>query len=358
MAVKESQVVYKQEVAKAKKGRKNLPHKPKTILVELPSLENWDIHAGNSMLAVEVANALLDEGNFELAMGIVDAVGQRFSDESRVLAAETGGDLYARMKLFDRSVEFYDFSLKVLNTLKKNEYELGKGDRIFFSEEQKILKSRIEKKLVHVKKFRDEDRYGPDWVAYKEAQTAHFAKDYLNAYRLYQKVISAHPDSIYAEASRCYTIKILAQFADEANLQNAADFIQLKQKQLSELRPKLLSAKKSKNSELAEKYQAEMDELAAFLQEIQKIPTGLAALELAEKEAEKFLSEDETGLYRGEVLLEIGLTWLNVFLEPDKAEVWLQRSCNWFEKVKNLDAQLTQFQVPEKSSEISQPPKK
>lgn len=83
----------------------------------------------------------------------------------------------------------------------------------------------------------------------------------------------------------------------------------------------------------------------------------MKALELAEKEAEAFITSDETGLYRGEVMLEIGLAWLNIFIDPPKAEKWLKRSFDWFEKVRRLETQLVQFQVPGKAVKVSEPPR-
>ncbi|MDO4585407.1 MAG: hypothetical protein Q4D62_15070 [Planctomycetia bacterium] len=324
--------------------------------MKIPPLEEWNIDAGNALCAIEIANCLLDDGQPELALRIIDQVGQNFSDESRVLAAETGGDLYVKMGMLDRVMEFYSFGLKVLETLKKIEYELGKGDRIFFSEEQKIIKNRLETKRKTAKKQLDADRYGPDWVAYREAREKEFAKDYLMAYWLYEKLIADYPDTIYAEASRCYRIVLLTKFADVTNLEKVPDIIKSKQKQISSLRMKLNSAKEQKNKENLQKYQTEIDELTAFLTLASTLPTGLSALERAEKEAEAFITSEENGLYRGEVMLEIGLCWLNIFVEPHKAEKWLQRSWNWFEKIRRLDTQLVQFQVPGKAVQVSKPP--
>ena len=73
---------------------------------------------------------------------------------------------------------------------------------------------------------------------------------------------------------------------------------------------------------------------------------------MAETEAEKFISANEFGLYRGEVMLTIGLCWLDVFTEPEKAEKWLQRSADWFEKV-SRQAPPVNPPVPEKSQQVS-----
>lgn len=214
--------------------------------LKVPPLEEWKIDAGNALCAVEIANCLLDDGQTELALQIIDQVGQNFSDESRVLAAETGGDLYVKMKMNDRAVEFYSFGLKVLETLKKKEYEPGKGERIFFSQEQEILKTRIKRKRAIAQKLLDADHFGPDWVAYRDAQEKHFANDFLTAYWLYGKILSDYPDTIYAEAARCYRIVLLTKFADIPNLEKVPDLLKAKQKELSELQLKLLSVKKIK----------------------------------------------------------------------------------------------------------------
>ncbi|MDO4569779.1 MAG: hypothetical protein Q4D38_05300 [Planctomycetia bacterium] len=329
---------------------------PKKEPLSVPPLEEWKIDATNAFCAVEIANCLVDEGQYEMALEIVDSVGRGFSDESRVLAAETGGDLYVKMRMFDRAAEFYSFGLKALETLKKTEYDPGKGNRVFFSEEQKIIKNRIETKRQAVQKQLDAERYGPDWVAYRDAREKHFAEDFLSAYWLYEKLINDYPDTVYAEAARCYRIVLLTKFSDIPNLEKVPDLLKSKQKQLSDLRMKLNAARKQKNSDNVQKYQAEMSDLTAFIALASALPTGLSALQKAEKEAELFIASDATGLYRGEVMLEIGLAWLNTFVEPEKAEKWLERSWDWFEKVRHLDTRLDQFQVPDKAAQVSQPP--
>ena len=161
--------------------------------------------------------------------------------------------------------------------------------------------------LALAEELSEEERFGADYVAYRTAREKHFAGDFLEAYRLYEKITTDYPETIYAEAARCYRITLLTLLADEEN------------------------AEKAKGSTL---------------------PTGLKALQMAETEAEKFISADEFGLYRGEVMLTIGLCWLDVFTEPEKAEKWLQRSADWFEKV-SKQAPPVNPPVPEKSQQVS-----
>ncbi|MDO4628033.1 MAG: hypothetical protein Q4C70_02490 [Planctomycetia bacterium] len=333
------------------------PKKQKQSL-KVPPLEDWTIDSGNALCAIEIANCLLDDGQIEIALQIIDEVGQKFSDESRVLAAETGGDLYQQMKIYDRSVEFYTFALKVLETLKKTEYELGKGERKIFSEEQMFLKNRIEDKRRKAQKFFEADRYGPDWVAYRDAQEMDFAEDFLTAYWLYGKVIEKYPESIYAEASRCYRIVLLTKFADIDNFKNFSEVIKTKQEKLPELRQKLFFAQKSKREEDIQKYQAEIENITSFLTLATTLPTGIKAIEQAEIEAEKFIVADETGLYRGEVMLEIGLCYLTVFFEIDVGEEWLNRTQNWLKKIQDTTEMLNTFPIPTLSADISKPPEK
>lgn len=336
-------------------SNQSVKKKQRSRSLKTPPLEEWKIESENALCAVEIANCLLEDGQIELALQIIDAVGRNFSDESRVLAAETGGDIYVKMKMLDQAIEFYSFGLKTLETLKKKEYEPGKGERVFFSKEQNILKKRITQKLSAARKSQDKRRYGPDWVAYRDARTTEFSGDFLTAYQLYEKVINSYPKTIYAEASRSARIVLLTKFADSSNLERIPEFLTEKQQELSEARRDLLIAKKSGKEADIEKYQKKIDELTSFIEFVSNLPTGLSALKQAEAEAEAFIAEDPYGLYRGEVMLKIGLCYLTVFFEPEIGEKWLNRTGEWIEETQKLSQTLQKFQVPDASVDVSRP---
>ena len=324
----------------------------------VPAIEECTINQDNVLCAIEIANCLMEEGKYKSALNIIDSIGQKFTDEARVLAAETAGDIYEKMQMKQKAVEIYTFGLQTLNTLKKTGYRADRGEYTFFSEEQKIIKNRISSKLQKTKKSLETELFGPDWAAYRDAREKHFSEKFLSAYILYEKIIKDFSDSIYAEAARCYRIEILLKFADPSEISNLSKIIHSQQQKLLDLRKKLQRANSSRNQNAIKKYQSKINELKEFLDYAATIPTGIKALELAEKEAEKFLSENETGLYRGEVLLNIAMCHLTVFFEPKKGEKWLMRTQNWLNNIKALTDSLENFQIPAASSEISKPVQK
>lgn len=255
--------------------------------------EKWRLNAENALCAIEIANAFLDLGQLELALRVIDRVGREFSDESQILAAETGGDLYVKMNMNDRAFEFYSFALQVLETLKVKEYEPGKGERVFFSDEQIILKNRIEKKFKKVENLLDAEQYGPDWATYRDAREKEVAKNFLGAYLLYDNVIKSYPETIYAEASHCYQIVLLTKLSDADNIENLSNLLQDKQKKLNELRLKFQNAQKNKNEVKQQEYQTEIEEVKAFTELAASLPTGMRALETAEKRAEAFIADEK-----------------------------------------------------------------
>ncbi|MDO4584881.1 MAG: hypothetical protein Q4D62_12355 [Planctomycetia bacterium] len=324
----------------------------RTIHQKVPALYRWNFQPENASLAVEIANSLLEEGYFEDVLAIVAEVGKNNTDDSAVMAAETGGDLYARMKIWDKSVELYDYGGKLLQMLSRKKYEPGEGEQTVLTEEQKRWQQRLEKKRREAQKELEADRYGADWVAYKEAQENHFSKDYLAAFLKYEKIRHAYPDSIYAEAAVCYQIEILTSLSDPANQPALTSTLESEQKKLSQL----LQAKQTRNAALLEKYLQQEKTQASLVKQYQSLPRGLKALEEAEKKAEAWIAEEEKGLYRGEVMLTIGTCWLEVFHDLTRAEKWYERAADWFARVQRLETRLTRFQVPEKSQKISQPP--
>jgi tetratricopeptide (TPR) repeat protein len=86
-------------------------------------------------------------------------------------------------------------------------------------------------------------------------------------------------------------------------------------------------------------------------------PFGRKALQQAEERAEKFLEKNKYGLYRGEILLDIGTAHLVSFFDVDNGEKWLTRAAEWFDNVQQFDKDLKDFELPESVRKVSQPPK-
>jgi len=325
---------------------------------KLPPLQDWTINEHTALFAVEAAHCLAVLDRPQRAIEIIDAIGQKYEDEIRVLAAECGADLFVRTKMYEKSVEFYGFALNVLETLKQREYEPGKGERIFFSEEQQIIRNRLDEKRTLAQRLLDEERFGPDWVAYRDAQRLHFDGRYLEAYFAYMNVVDQYRNSVYGEAATCYLVEILCKMADRKNVKDAAETFKNKQEELQMARLLVKYTEQSKAPEaLMEKRRENVTNLEKMISLWKSMPLGENAILAAEKSTEQFLEREPFGLYRGEAMLNCGLCRLEIFLDPDKAEPWLLRANKWFGEVKKTDAALLKLEVPDKSKAVSQPPR-
>jgi tetratricopeptide (TPR) repeat protein len=357
-AVKAARAQWLKDDAVAKKAKKASPKIPSDYQIDLPALHEWTIDGTTALFAVEAAHCLATLDKPQRAMEIIDAVGQQFTDETRVLAAECGADLFIRMQMYQKATEFYRFSLDVLETLKKREYDENSHERFFFSEEQQILQNRLSEKLSIAQRLYEIEMFGPDWIAYRDAQRLHFEGRFLEAYFAYLEIVEAFPDSIYGEAATCYLIEILCKLADKDNIKNAAETFKQKRQELDTAKLVVKVGERFRDpEELMEPRRNNVARLEKAISLWKSIPLGETALTAAEKYTEEFIERDKFGLYRGEAMLDVGLCWLETFLEPEKAEPWLLRANDWFDEVKKLDVALNKLEVPDKSKTVSQAPR-
>ncbi|MDR3110787.1 MAG: hypothetical protein LBU65_14050, partial [Planctomycetaceae bacterium] len=124
-AVKVVNAKWTKEVAAAKREKQDPPKQPPQYQVELPPPREWTIDETTALFAVEAAACFAAFDKTQRAIEIIDIVGKNYKDETRVLAAECGADLFLQTKLYGRAVEFYKFAIDVLGSLKQRVYEPG-----------------------------------------------------------------------------------------------------------------------------------------------------------------------------------------------------------------------------------------
>lgn len=338
------------------------PVKPMGVYAPLPPVREWDITEGNAAAAVDLARSLMAANQLRQTIEIIEHVGQTFRGENRLLAAECGADLFAKMRTYDKAVEFYGYALHTLNALMADDGYLlndAMSDKGVLSAWHRWIKMRIERKRAEAKKKLETDRYGPDWVAYRHAeQKRRVDRSYLEAYWMYNDIIAAYPDSVYAEAAQCYIIKTLLALTDKDDIERSREAIGRETKSLANIREKLLAAQKAKSPKSA--IQALMDEVEARERKIKAmtaIPVGEKAWTQARKRAESFLKENEWGLYRGEALVALADHLLITMLDAHAAMPYYKRAVDWFEHVKTLDVQLSTYTLPDKAKTVGAPPK-
>ncbi|MDR3111168.1 MAG: hypothetical protein LBU65_15985, partial [Planctomycetaceae bacterium] len=204
----------------------------------------------------------------------------------------------------------------------------------------------------------EEECFGADWAAYRNAQRLHFDGKFLDAYFAYLELRQEFKETVYAEAATCYLIEILTKLADEDNVVNQKKRVEEAKKELVETKERLaLSLRLGESQQIANTYQTRIKKLERKITLWQNTPAGVAALEKAERETLTFFDTDKNGLYRGEAMLNVGLCYLEVFYEIEKGEEWLTKADKWFDDVRKLDVILEKFQVPDKARGVSQAPK-
>ena len=161
-ADKQALAAWTARKVEAERSKSVVPPKPSGLTLEFPTAWREQLAAqpdrGRNECALEVARCLMVLGKVQDALGIIDALGQSFTDESRVLAAECGGDLLGQMQLHEKAIGMYEFGLKVLASL------VSPGGA---TELQQLLQRRLTEKLVQARRRWDIERYGEGYVLYR-----------------------------------------------------------------------------------------------------------------------------------------------------------------------------------------------
>jgi hypothetical protein len=198
------------------------------------------------------------------------------------------------------------------------------------------------------------------WVTeQREAQRKHLTEEsLLEAIWMYLDVIKNYPNTLSAEASECYVIKILTLFSNPAFVKEASKRYGIILDELEDAKAHLRQAKRTAMAQpFLVGLEAYVERLKFVVKMWESTPFGRKALQQAEERAEKFLEKNKYGLYRGEVLLDIGTSHLVSFFDIENGEKWLNRAAEWFDNVQQFDKDLKDFELPESVRKISQPPK-
>ncbi len=159
------------------------------------------------------ARAHVAKGEHYPALVLYDWVARHEKGLPKVLAAEGCGKALEAMKRYDKAYQAYSFALKYLRT--------GVQD---YDRDPK-LSGRLRAALRRTARLRDIDRYGEDFMLYRDAETLRRGKrKYRDALKKYREIIERFPESVYAEASGLYEGLCLVKLAnvDEAEGRLAA----------------------------------------------------------------------------------------------------------------------------------------
>ena len=318
------------------------------LLLKIPHSSSW--RKEQSLACVAMGRILAVNGKYAAAASAFDLVGMNTEGLPQSLAAEGVGDMNFLLKRWEESVRGYDFALNVLaNMRNRSEFETEKDSIV-------IVEERIRRKIEKAKKMWDSERYCPEFVAYREARRADFDRDYAIAVLRYSQIRKDYPETVYSEAAGLYGPICLLNLADPDAEKALQTKISAMEKKLSDEKKKL----KLNSKNMAERIVADWRALIAEDEETLAALKALPAGKKAEKEGivrlEKFISENEFGLYRGEALLRIGDYYLEQ-LEIEKSFKFFDRAARWISQNKETEKVLSKsFVVPIKAAVITTPP--
>ncbi|MCX6992031.1 MAG: hypothetical protein NT011_02690 [Kiritimatiellaeota bacterium] len=369
--------------------------RPAHLLAPFPPVAEWSIDSINAECAVEALQAHLALKEYETAMDQVRFMGPKLEKLARVLASECGGDLLTAMQRYDQAVRFYEYALKwlwdqrkeplpVLPGVKKvtrqkslqrvvpagktkttalisGSPETDTGGQLLlrpWTGDEEYLRERITASMVNALRLWDIERYGEDFVLYREAeQMRREEARYLEAYLAYRETEQKYAETMFGEAARAYGIKCLWALAEPGNAEQARKTIRKMEETLNINRKQQTAFRRKKlSSEEALAIQNKIAECERKLASMNLVPLGKAAAKAAGEATNECIAAKEFGLYRGEVIEAKADYCLEILYDPEVATDWYNRALAWFDKAEKMTMDLDSLQVPEKSQAVSAPP--
>jgi len=331
---------------------KDLPKKPEMcdVFAPFPPVAEWDMSGPKARCAIEAGYAFLALGRQQDALGVFRHIGEKNRENlAEVLSSEGGGDLHCQPGQYEKCVGFLEYALKTARHLVSylNDDPFG---------EARHAQNRIERKLAAAKRLWDIERYGEGFVDYRAAETLR-RKDrrFLDAFLAYAALQEKYPKTVYEAAGQSYQCKCMLALADPAEEKKAREAI-AKAEKAYEADAKLLADMQkdhkelAKNKKLIDGLREFLDAEQADLAAMKAVPMGKAASLAAQKQVEAMLKENEWGLYRGEVLLDLGRTCLDRDADLKKSRQWYERLYGWLRGVRAFQGDMAAYRVPEQAA--------
>jgi len=315
----------------------------------------WRFDAASLPCAAEAARCLAALGEHRAAPAAFDRIKSDGRLLSHVLAIEGGARLQIAGRRFGRAVELFRSNLDLLPWFLVDRRGADRDDA--YGEVARLI-ARNRAGLREAERLLDAERYGPGFVLYRECERLR-RKDGnpLRAYLRYGDLIAEFPESIYAEAGRCYRVRCLLVLSTPAGARRVADAVAQTQERLADREESL---RKARAEDVAAPLLAarvrRIERTRAGLARLREVPWGEEAFAAARRNADELLAANRIGFYRGEALLAIAEHLLFERLEPDPAEAYLERGRTWIDEAVAADAELDAFAVPDRAGDVTAAP--
>lgn len=352
-AEKKRRAKWMEAKRQAYRDRKEAPAEPRGLALAFPPASKAKINELTGECAMEAARSILDSGgDVQMALGYIDALGKDFPTEGRVRAYECLGDVSLRLQMFEKAVGSYKSAKKLLAELKSADG---------YSEMQKVLKLRLDRKLKEAEQLRDVNRYGVGYVLWREADRLRGKeKAYLEAIELYDRIRDEHPDTVYAVGARCYRVLCLLELAkqEEAGEGELKTFKRVEAKLTDEKRFHSLARRAKVPRATLEEIAADVERIESRLKYLKSIPYGKKALEEAKELAREAIKENMWALWNGEILVAIADFEFEFELNPDEADRYYRQAWAWLQAAEKNDVTVagTKYAVPAQAAQVTAGP--
>jgi hypothetical protein len=353
-AKREAMTIHAEQVRSARKEKRDRPEKPDTLFAPFPPFTTWKIDGDTAEAALEAAYACMALNQPDKALAICKPMQGKMNRGVKVLAAECGGDVFVFMARYADALGIYDYALSEIKQEAASSSDGLTGKYLY-------LQSRIQAKRAEAERLHEIEAYGKGWVLYAQAEKLRRGeKNFGLALIKYDELRNEFDKTVYSEAAKCYSIYCLYELAKPEAEKTLRQVIMQAQKELREagMQEGQAKAKMEKEAFLAQRVaiRVEIERRRAALEKLEGLVVGKKALVVAEKQTEAFLSENEFGLYRGEIMVFLAERDFWQHLKPEEAFPLYSEAWAWFAKVEQIEATLNNYDVPGKARTVSQPP--
>ncbi|MBN8523796.1 MAG: hypothetical protein J0M02_00515 [Planctomycetes bacterium] len=315
----------------------------------------WGVTSETYGIAAFVAQSEIGAGRPMLAFAVLEAM-RPWVQSSRIAtaqAADVAGSAFYAMRRWEPCLTSVRAGLAALDRRESS------ADVTADTPEIAVLRCSLRQLKRRAEHELDTGRYGPAFVAYREAEhQRRFADDPVSAWVGYQRIATAYPDSVFAEASRAYSIACLLEFAGPGFQRRLLARMDHLERQLADLADVLSDMRRggASTNAIAEQ-QRLIDEQRALSSTVAALPAmGRDAVRLALQQGENFVRANPDGLYRGEVLAYMGDCVAECEVKPGDALAYYQRAMSWCDTISTTELHLDQFSLEPRCARVAAPP--
>ena len=343
---------WHEQVAAGVRG-KTYPNPAAAGLALLPEPARWNLADDRIETGLALAELLATTSRAESASLAIAAALEQGRGLAHVLALESASGLKAVQHDLEGAIAAEQAAIAGIATLAAG----SDGANRPLDPREQLVRDRLEARLAELIRRFDEERYGPGFVRYREAERLRrIDHDAAAATVAYNAIIREFPGTIWAEASGCYRVKCLLALArprDVARTRQRLAALTAQIEAQAQLRKS--AGRLALPAASIKRIAARLDELDAEYQALEAVPLGPPARQRAEQRATEFRRAQPLGLYREECAVDLAVAGL-AELEPERAKALGQEAWDLCIAVAAADAGVAAVEVPAAVRAVSAPP--